>query len=266
MKIDISKTSISVPINGNKLLGKVIDVINNSSEIKTLWKINNVNATQRLGWSDHGPTHFQIVANVALRIARILHSRGIKFSAETDFSLSNDYSETIIFLASVLHDVGMTIEREGHEQYSLFLVNSLLREMLSFMDPVEKTILISETLHAVISHRGGGRPLTVEAGIVRIADALDMSEGRARIPLKSKSLNIHSISESSIDRVIINEGKEVPIEIQIVMSNSAGIFHLDELLRDKIKGSGLEKYIIVKAKFERDHEKRLVKEFTLKDL
>lgn len=266
MKIDISHTSIRVPAVGNKLLANVVTEINNNEEVRTLWKINNVNATSRLGWSDHGPVHFQIVANIALRLARILRSRDITYSITNDFGLSEDYGEVVIFLASVMHDLGMTVEREGHEQFSLFLVNSLLRETLKFMDITERTIVISETLHAIISHRSGGRPLTLEAGIVRIADALDMSEGRARIPYTAESINIHSISESAIDKVTITEGKETPIEISIQLNNSAGIFHVDELLKDKIKGSGLEKYIAVNARVNPRGEKNLVKEFTLKDL
>lgn len=266
MKIDITQTHISVDTDNNKILKKVVDTINTNSEIKTLWKINNVNATKRLGWSDHGPTHFQIVAHSALRLARILKNKNIEFSITSDFGLLYDYAEVVIFLASVLHDVGMTIEREGHEQFSLFLVNNLLHESLSFMEITDRTIVISETLHAIISHRSGGRPLTIEAGIVRIADALDMTRGRARIPYKSNSLNIHSISESAIDSVDIRSGSEVPIEIHIDLNNSAGIFHLDELLKEKIKGSGLEKYIIVKARLDRENEKKLVREFILKDL
>ena len=48
------------------------------------------------------------------------------------------------------------------------------------------------------------------------------------------------------------------------MNNSAGVFQVDELLKKKIKGSGIEKYIEIRA-YVGEKEKKLVKEFTLKD-
>ena len=42
------------------------------------------------------------------------------------------------------------------------------------------------------------------------------------------------------------------------MTNSAGIFQIDELLKDKLVGSGLEEYVEVEATIEGEAEKRLV--------
>ena len=240
-----------------------MDEINSNPELKTLWEITNVNAIKRLGMTDHGIVHFQIVANMALRIGRILQKKNISYSVVEDFDLSKDHGEVIIMLASLLHDLGMTIEREGHEAFSLFLANNLLRDSLHFLEPREKTIIVSEVLHAIISHRSGGNPLTLEAGIVRVADALDMSEGRSRIPYKSGSMNIHSISATAIDKVNISEGKAKPIHVEIRLNNSAGVFQIDELLKHKISGSGLEKYVEVRAALVGDTEKKLMKEFSM---
>jgi uncharacterized protein len=257
------KVDIHVPTNGNNYLVKAVKAINESVEINTLWEVVNVNATDRLGWSDHGSVHFQIVANIALRLTRILNKNGIRFSIEKDYHLPYQLGELIVFLGSILHDLGMSIERIGHEEYSLFLANTLLREMLTFLPEREKTIVISETLHTIISHRDDGHPLTVEAGIVRIADALDMSEGRARIPYEEGKTNIHGISAAAIDEVKISEGTTKLIHVTIVMNNSAGVFQIDELLRNKITGSGLEKYISVDAYVGRQVEKNLLKKFSI---
>ena len=75
--------------------------------------------------------------------------------------------------------MGMSISREGHEGYSLFLANNILHRILDFLSVEERTIAISEVLHAIIAHRSKGVPYTIEAGIVRVADAFDMSEGRS---------------------------------------------------------------------------------------
>jgi metal-dependent HD superfamily phosphatase/phosphodiesterase len=47
------------------------------------------------------------------------------------------------------------------------------------------------------------------------------------------------------------------------MSNSAGIFQIDELLKDKLHGSGLEVYVEVEASIEGETEKSLLKEYKL---
>src|SRR5665213_1510373 len=114
---------INVPLGSNKILKKIIDRVNANKELATLWRINNVNAIDRLGYSDHGYTHFQVVANMALRISRMLVKHGVSMSIVKNYDLPNDYAEIVIVLASVLHDIGMSINREGHEELSLFTVS-----------------------------------------------------------------------------------------------------------------------------------------------
>lgn len=259
----MTKVEINIPTKGNKLLKKVLGAINENEEVKALWDVVNVNAMERRGMSDHGHVHFQIVANIALRFARILHKNKVRMNVEADFELSYEHAELVIFLASLFHDLGMTIERESHEGYSLFIANNLLRETLSFMNTREQVIITSEVLHAIISHRSDGRPKTIEAGIVRVADALDMSEGRTRIPYEKGLIDIHNISATAIDDVNIKEGGKRPILINIEMNNSAGVFQVDELLKKKLTGSGIEKYVEIKANISGDKEKKLVREITV---
>jgi uncharacterized protein len=256
--------TIRVPLKGNTILGEALDKINANEEILTLWNILNVNAIDRLGMSDHGPIHFQIVANIALRLMRILEKNNVEMSIVKDFKLTTHHSELVVVLASILHDLGMSIHRTDHEEYSLLLTNTLLRETLTFLPIKERTIVISETLHAIISHRRGGRPLTKEAGIVRIADALDMSSGRSRIPFEAGKVNIHSLSAYAVEAVEIIEGKDRPVQIDIEMSNSAGIFQVDELLKEKLANSGVEQYFEIKASIKGNSEKKLLKEFIIK--
>jgi len=258
-----TQIDIRVPSRPNSLLEKALTRINNDVEIKTLWRVSNVNAIDRLEMTDHGPVHFQIVANIATRLARILVKNQVEMSIVKNYELSNDHAELVILLASLFHDLGMTISRDGHEGYSLFLANQLLHRILDFLDIEERTIVISEVLHAIIAHRSGGKPITIEAGIVRVADALDMSEGRSRIPYEAGKIDIHSISAASIDRVEIAEGKVKPIQINIWMNNMAGIFQVDELLKQKLTGSGIEKHIIISAYLNEAQGPQLIKEFEL---
>ena len=139
----------------------------------------------------------------------------------------------------LLHDLGMSIHRADHEAYSLFLAADCLDRLLAdvYEEP-ERTIVASEVMHAIIGHRKGGAPLTLEAGIVRVADALDMEHGRARVAFETRLPNIHSLSAAAIDDVRIMPGKQRSIRVEIDMNNSAGVFQVDELLASKLRGSG----------------------------
>jgi metal-dependent HD superfamily phosphatase/phosphodiesterase len=158
----------------------------------------------------------------------------------------------------------MSIHRDDHERMSLFLANDKARQLLDgiYVEPY-LTVVISEILHAIITHRSDGRPLTLEAGVVRVADALDMTRGRSRIPFEAGQVNIHSVSAAAIDKVEIARGENKPVRIDITMSNSAGIFQLDELLKEKLHGSGLEPHVEVSAHLEGETERSLVQIFRL---
>jgi metal-dependent HD superfamily phosphatase/phosphodiesterase len=116
-------------------------------------------------------------------------------------------------------------------------------------------------LHAIYSHEPETRPLTIEAGVIKIADALDMEKGRARIPFKIGSINIHSTSAMAIEKVEILEGEKKPIKIIIVMSNPAGIFQVDELLKKKIKTSGIDAMIEVEARLIENGKETIFKKY-----
>ncbi len=261
-----NKPAIRVPASHNPILEKALQNINSNQEILTLWEMTNTNALERMGFSDHGQVHFQIVANIALKMCRILLNKNVEMGIVKEYKLTNDHAELVIVLASIFHDLGMSINREGHEEYSLFIAFRLIDEVLDFLPIREKVIVRSETLHAIINHRDDGKPKTVEAAIVRIADALDMSGGRSRIPFEKGEVNIHSLSAYAIDSVEITEddGPEF-ISINISMNNSAGLFQVDELLKEKIKGSGIEKMISVKAYVIGETEKKLITEFHIKN-
>jgi len=124
-------------------------------------------------------------------------------------------------------------------------------------------VIVSEVLDAIISHRSDGQPLTVDAGIVRVADALDMAKGRSRIPFEKGSVSMHSLSAAAIDDVTITDGEDRPIKIEILMNNSSGLFQVDGLLKAKLKGSGLEPYVEVVAHIDTETERRLVQIYRL---
>ncbi|HVC34295.1 MAG TPA: HD domain-containing protein [Chloroflexota bacterium] len=255
---------IQVPARHNPTLGAILERVNADDDLYAIWRCANVNAVDRLGMSDHGPVHVQIVANIGLRLFRLLVSRQVVPSAVQYHQLTVEDAEVIVVLACLLHDVGMSVHRDDHERFSVFIAQDKLRELLGDLYPTAtRRVMISEILHAIIAHRADGRPLTLEAGIVRVADALDMAKGRSRIPFEAGKVNIHSVSAAAIDRVLIGPGESRAIRIAIHMNNSAGIFQLDGLLREKLHGSGLEPYVEVVATTDGETEKRLITEVRL---
>jgi len=253
-----------VPCGKNEKLKTLMQKVSEDVRIQTFWRCANVMAIDRMGYSDHGPTHVKIVANSALKILRILMKRGVVPNVVKDYGLTDEDAEVVVVLASILHDLGMAVEREKHDEHSIFLSVGFLESYLGSMyDETQAVILTSEALHALSTHHHQMRPLTIEAGVVRVADAVDMEQGRARIPFEAGKINIHSVSALSIERVTIEEGAEKPVMINISMTGSAGIFQVDELLRNKIRNSGLENYIHVVARITGEKETKVIELFEI---
>jgi uncharacterized protein len=253
---------IRVPARHNARLQNIIDRVNQDDELYMFWRCANINAVDRLGMSDHGPVHMQIVANIALKLLRLLVGQAVQPSIITEHALTNDDAEVVVVLGALLHDIGMAIHRDDHERFSLILATLKLRELLDgIYDVAARTVMLAEVLHAIIAHRSDGRPLTLEAGIVRVADALDIAKGRSRIAFEAGQINIHSLSAAAIDHIEIQQGDPKPVRIAVEMLNSAGVFQLDALLKEKLSGSGLEPYVEVVATIQGETEKKLVEVF-----
>jgi len=259
-----NRVLITVPDRHNARLRKVMELVNSDDDLYGLWIASNVTAVERLGMTDHGPVHVKIVMNIGVKMLRMLMDAGVEPGVVENYAMSNEDAEVVVALAALFHDLGMSIHRQDHESYSLFLADRKLREILpQVYGPREATLIRSEILHAIIAHRAGGTPLTIEAGVVRIADALDMAKGRSRIPFQAGSASIHSISAAAIEGVHIEKGRDKPICIRIALTNSAGVFQLDKLFRDKLKGSGIEGLLEISAELEGDSEERIFREFRI---
>ncbi len=260
----VEQMRINVPVRGNRKLRTLVERVNEDKQLKAWWHASNINAGVRMQINDHSWVHIQIVANIALKLLRQLTKHGVEPSLVSDYGLSRDDSEIVVVLAALLHCVGMSVHREGHEDFSLFLAEPKMRELLDGLyEEPELTVITVEVLQAITSHREYGKPLTIEAGIVRVADALDMAKGRSRIPFERGSVSIHSLSAAAIDDVEIKDGEQRPILIEILMNNSSGIYQVDGLLKAKLSGSGLEPYVEVVAHIDTEAEKRLVPMYRL---
>ena len=120
---------IRAPTRGNRRLERLLAAVNADDQVKAWWHVQNVQAG-RLGMSDHGWVHVQIVLNIALRLMRLLAKRGVEPAMVTDHAMAAADAEVVVAAACLLHDSGMSIHRTDHEAYSLFLAASKLGTLL----------------------------------------------------------------------------------------------------------------------------------------
>lgn len=256
--------SFHIPVKKNTRLQGLLERISADAELSQLWKSANINAVDRSGINDHGEIHIRIVSNAALRILRLLMKGGIEPSVVKNYGLEPDDAEVVVVLAACMHDIGISIHRDNHERYSLILAYPKSRQLLAgIYDEPALTAIVSEVMHAIVAHNAKESCLTIEAGVLKVADALDMTEGRSRIPFEAGKVNIHSISAKAVDSVDIEVGDERPVRLVITLANSAGIFQVDELLRHKLKNSSIAEYVEVIARIEGEMERRLIGTFKL---
>jgi uncharacterized protein len=259
----VAEARVRVPTRGNRRLEAFLEAVNSDDQVRAWWYMAQVNA-ERLGMSDHSWVHVQIVLNVSLRLLRLLARAGIEPAMVADHGMGRRDAEVVVAAGSLLHDVGMSIHRSDHEAYSLFLAHEALERLLDriYAEPA-RSVVIAEALQAIIGHRRRGQPYTLEAGVVRVADGLDLAQGRSRLPIEAGQEGIHSISAAAIDGVRISAGEKRPVRLEIEMNNSAGIFQVDDLLATKLRGTPLEDRVEIVAEVTGESEKRLLSGFRL---
>jgi len=229
-------------------LNRVFPVLVDDPEVQTYLDAQNVNAVMRKGYNDHGPKHISIVRNRALRLYELLKRAGVPFNGASDQGLDEADEPVIVALAATLHDVGHVVHRDRHAYYSIPLAADILDRLLpQWYDTGEAVRVKAETLHAILCHHTEEDPLTREAGVIRVADALDMERGRSRIPYEEGGRGINTLSSQAIRDVSLEAGDDVPVLVEIEMVNAAGVYQVDNLLKAKLEDSMLEGHVRIVA-------------------
>ncbi|MHA2349230.1 MAG: HD domain-containing protein [Candidatus Thorarchaeota archaeon] len=223
----------------NKLCTMAFDELENDIEVQTMLEDTNRMAIDRMGYSDHGHTHSLIVTKAGMELLTAL-SKGIQPTIVQEGTGEYQDAELIVMMACYLHDVGMVVHRELHNAFTVALVTPIVNRILSKVYPKDKHKQVhmrGHILHALYCHDKFITPNTIEAGVVGVADALDMTKGRARIPFELGSVNIHSASAMAINKVRIKKGEIKTVQIEVVMNNASGIYQIQELLEKKIRSA-----------------------------
>ena len=241
--------------------------LQNNQEIAAIQDYVNIVSIGRLGLNDHGPVHMKIVCRNALKMLNIIHAVGVKTSLEKENVGSFADSVAAVMLASLLHDSGMTIGRNGHELYSGIISYSIIEKVLSQLLPetsniLRRTIIRSIAMEGIIGHMATHPIHSIEAGLILIADGCDMTKGRARIPLEIPSKptegDIHKYSANSIEKVKIEQGHERPLKIEIHMKAEVGFFQVEEVLIPKIQSSPAKNLLELYAGVDGEEMKRYI--------
>lgn len=229
---------------------KLVKFLFEDVELQTMQDYANNVSIKRLGFNDHGPVHMRQVANNAIKMLNILHGAGVKTSLEIEEIGTFEDSLCAVTLAGLMHDLGMMIGRDSHEEMSVALAQPMIEKALKYVfgnDIQKRTIIKSLALESIVGHMSSHKIHSLEAGILLIADGCDMTKGRARIPLTINNApkvgDIHKYSASAIEKVRIKPGTRKPIKITIEMSAEVGLFQLEEVLFPKINSSPAKNYI-----------------------
>ena len=240
------------------------------TEAQANWDMANYMAVNKLGYNDHGRTHAIVAGANAVRIFDLLVESGVK--PDVALSGAGDVDDACLVTASaaLLHDIGNQLHRQHHELLGVGLAQSLLDRLMPAVYPdVEQRIeLRAFILHAILSHDFDPPPLTFEAGVVGVADGTDVTKGRGRKAFDLGKIDIHSVSALAIDEVHIGHGQDVPVEITVVMNNSAGIFQIEETLTRKVVHGPLAKWITVTAvtrPADSPNDARIIERLTLRN-
>jgi hypothetical protein len=236
-----------------KLDGKSKDIANfifQDEEINALHDYANIVSIKRLGYNDHGPVHMRKAALNALIMFELLTDANIQLNLESEQIGDVDDSRIAVIIATLLHDLGMTIARDNHEFMSVELAAPIVNRILEQFyqnDITKKVILRSLIFEGILGHMATQTIHSLEAGLVLIGDGCDMEKGRARITTllseKPKVGDIHKYSSVAIQQVQIMKGDIKPIKIDIQMSQSVGFFQVEEVLYPKIASSPVKPYI-----------------------
>jgi len=229
-------------------LNDVLALLESDPEIVALLEAQNVNPVTRKGYNDHGTKHVEIVRNRALRLYDLLKRGGVEFNGAADQGLDEADESVIVALAATLHDIGHIVHRDEHAYWSIPLAADVLDRILpEFYDTADAVRVKAEVLHAILCHHTEEKPLTREAGVIRVADGLDMERGRSRIPYERGGRGINTISSQAIESVTLRSGDDVPVLVEIRMRNAAGVYQVDNLLKEKLHESTLESDIRIVA-------------------
>ncbi len=215
-----------------------------SPKVQSYLRSANRMAVSRLGYTDHGAVHAEVATWNALNVFDILNQT-FRPNVVAEEIGDTDDARLVVLASTYLHDIGMVVHRNEHNQASVNLASPILESKLMdiYDDPAKATDILSFILHGIYAHDDDTQCLTFEAGIAKLGDGCDMTKGRTKVPFQKGKVDIHSVSAMAINNVIPEHGESKPLRITVAMDNPAGVFQVQAVLEKKISTSGLHDHI-----------------------
>jgi uncharacterized protein len=232
------------------------DALSHDIEALANWDMANYITVRKLGYNDHGRVHAWVTGAASLAILELLLETGVRGDVLESGTGDVDDTYLVVLIGTMLHDIGNQVHRNAHEAFGVMLAMPILERLLApiYADVALRTKIRGFILHSINCHDLNPAPLTLEGGITAVADGTDITKGRGRKAFALGKVDIHSVGALAVDQVVISRGTDKPIEINVSMNNSAGIFQVEETLAKKVINSPIAKYVNLTATTENGSE------------
>jgi metal-dependent HD superfamily phosphatase/phosphodiesterase len=261
--VDRQKIRARELLRDESLALEMYQYLTGSPKVQSYLRSANRMAVSRLGYTDHGPVHAEVATWNALKVFDLLEGT-FKPNVVAEGIGDIDDARLIVLASTYLHDIGMVVHRNEHNQASVQLASPILESKLDdiYGDPGKATDILSFIYHGIYAHDDDTQCLTLEAGMTKIGDGCDLTKGRTIVPFQQGKVDIHSVSAMAINDVCLSTGGPKPLQITVAMDNPAGVFQVQAVLEKKLSTSGLKDYVDIDVEVNGDrlvlsHVKRL---------
>ena len=251
---------------------RVYELLLNDPRAVAHWNLANYLTVGKLNYNDHGPIHARVTCAYSMELMTLLAQANVPFDVIESGSGDLDDAFLSVLAAIMLHDIGNALHRTNHEAMGVGMARPILEDLLSriYADIEQRYLIMDFILSAIECHDIHPAPLYMEGAVVAVADGCDMTKGRARMPFDLGKIDIHAVSALAIEEVNIRRCTDcdTPVEIEVMMSNSAGIFQVEETLVKKLLVTPLRAYVTVKASTidpQSEYDKRIIQSVTLRN-
>jgi uncharacterized protein len=255
-----------------KRTAKIYRLLQQDVAVDAHWNMANYTTVAKMNYNDHGPIHARVTCAYAMQMMALLVKHNVPLDVVTSGTGDLDDAHLVVLAGILLHDIGNSLHRTNHEAMGVILAERVLERLLPklYRDIEQRTLISNFILSMVQCHDMNPAPLFMEGAIVAVCDGCDMTKGRARMPFDLGKIDIHAVSALSIEDVnILPSAGPLPVEIEVLMSNSAGIFQVEHTLIAKLNQTPLKRFVTVRARTINvtgdNHDKRIVDELVLKD-
>ena|GEM_PF-5159766 len=237
-------------------LPQILDFILKDPRILTYYRLGDFMATYEYKTTPHDLTHAVRATHYALSIFDHLHSRKIKSDVVKAGIINIKEAEAIVLMATMMHDIGNTIDREKHPTYSVILAEPVISDILDHFFPEKKSVMLPMVMHAINAHSCRGiPPETLEANCVALGDRCDVSHKRIRQDYHLKRFK--SLVDETIENIKIGSGV-TPLTIDVYMDDPLAVFRVERIIKEiNTRCLMLKKYATVRAYLKEKGKMRL---------